>query len=136
MRPHGRVRGYACFGSTAEVYRWADHEVGKRLAGRAGDNARLAVFYEKDRMEGTSLTIFGSGPCDSNSDWDFEYGNLTPDGWDNKISSFQGYSNCEIKLFEHDNANADKTGRTFGTVSTAYIIGSAMNDQASSVRFY
>lgn len=128
-------REYACFSSFAQVDRWAQQEAGKRRAARAAGNVRVATFYEKDRMEGDSFTMFRDGTCDNDSDWDYQNPDL-PDKWNDKISSFQGHGNCEVKLFENNNFNSDKAGRTFGTVSLAYIVGDAMNDQASSIRLY
>jgi len=127
---------YTCFSSIAKVNQWANPGVGKgpaRLA--AGSNTRLATFYSREQLEGSSLTIYGTGDCDNNSDWDFQYGDFSSVGWDNDISSFKAYGNCEVRLFENDNANSSTAGRSSMTVALATVLG-VMNDEASSARFY
>jgi hypothetical protein len=131
---------YACFSSIAEVDQWAEQEAGQEaargVAALAATSFLHAIFYEKNNKTGDSLSMYGSTACDNNADWDFQYGNFTANGWDNKISSFQGYSNCEVKLFEHDNANSGSAGSSYGPYASSNYVGDAMNDQASSARFY
>jgi hypothetical protein len=54
--------------------------------------------------------------------------------YNNEISSFQGYSNCDAKLFENISFNASP-GATYGPYASSNDVG-AMNDKASSARFY
>lgn len=127
---------HACFSSLAQVNRWAHRDAGQRRGARPAVNLRVASFFDREQMQGDSLTMFRSETCDNDSDMDYQLRDLTDRGWDNRIDSFKGFGNCEVKLFEHDNANADKAGFTFGPVFLATIVSDAMHDQASSVRLY
>ena len=55
-----------------------------------------------------------------------------PSAWNDRISSFQGFGNCETKLYQ----NGDFTGSTYGPVFATDYVGATMNDEASSLRVY
>ena len=80
---------------------------------------------------GASLAMYGSGRCDNSSDVDFRFPSM-PSGWNDRISSFKSYNNCAQQLFR---------GTSFSGGALTYIVtnmsyvGSAANDQASSVTF-
>ena len=59
------------------------------------------------------------------------YTNLGSIGWDNRISSFRSYSNCRTAIF----ANTNYGGSSYGYYTNSSYVGSAMNDQASSIRW-
>jgi hypothetical protein len=52
--------------------------------------------------------------------------------WNDRISSFQGFSNCQIRIYE----NANFTGATDGAFTATDYVGDAMNDRTTSVRYY
>jgi hypothetical protein len=93
----------------------------------------LAVFYDdpnKNPADGT-LAIFASGPCDTDSDVDWSV-SVMPTGWNDRISSFDGYNHCEVKFWQN---SPFAPGATYGPVASAYSLGS-MGDEVSSMAFY
>jgi hypothetical protein len=54
-----------------------------------------------------------------------------PSGWNDRVSSFQGYNNCQIKLW----TNGNMSGTSWGPASYADTVG-ALNNQSSSMTFY
>src|SRR4029453_13325828 len=55
-----------------------------------------------------------------------------PSGWNDRISSFRSYSNCAQQLFRGTSFTG---GALTNIVSSMSYVGSAPNDQASSVTF-
>lgn len=87
-----------------------------------------AIFYDVIWHGGAQLLMEAPTGCDNNTDIDWQWGALTG-AWKNRISSGEGFSNCDYKLFDFDN---------FKGASTAWSnfdgsIG-AMTDAANSVR--
>lgn len=91
----------------------------------------LGRFYDDINRTGPYLDIFASGPCDTNADLDWSVFNIGST-WNDRVSSFQGYSACEIRIYE----NEGYTGATYGTYSSTNYVGDAMNDRTTSMRFY
>jgi len=136
----------ACFTTIDQVEDWAavtatspsptpSKGIAALAAGASGSYLQ-GIFYEKNNKTGDTLSIYGDGACDSSSDWDYAVPKFSAFGWNDEISSFQGYSNCQIKLFENANYNSATAGATYGPVTSTNYVGDAMNDKASSARFY
>jgi hypothetical protein len=88
-----------------------------------------AVFYDNSGYGGSTLTATNSGGCDNFSDVDSQ--SLTPAFFNDRTSSFIGYSNCQVRIYE----NTNYSGASYYAGSTSYV-GNAMNDRMSSQRFY
>ena len=136
----------ACFNTLDQVNAWAAGQSGGSVSaaptGSAASPAAAASsflqgeFYVDAGYGGNSLSIFGSGACDGNhSTADYFVPDLTVQGWNDAISSFKGFSNCYIKLYENKNYN-QTPGATYGPYDHSTNVGSAMNDQASSIKFF
>lgn len=89
----------------------------------------LAVFYEHASYGGASynITTSNSSRC---SGFHY-YGSSMPSGWNDRISSFDAYGTCRVKLW----ANTGYGGATYGPSAGASSLGS-MNDEASSYQIY
>jgi hypothetical protein len=91
----------------------------------------LGTEYANANFGGASLNLFGSGGCDNSSDVDFRFASL-PTGWNDRITSFRSFSNCAQQLFRSVNF----TGGALTLIITSLAnVGSAANDQASSITF-
>ncbi|WP_314146538.1 hypothetical protein [uncultured Leifsonia sp.] len=77
---------------------------------------------------GSYLTITNANFCDGSTV--YQIGNLATLGFNDKTSSFIGYANCTMKIWE----NAGFTGASLGYVASSANVGPAMNDRASSVQ--
>lgn len=89
----------------------------------------LVDLYDAAGRTGAYFALYGSG-CDTNADIDGSY--TLPSAWNDRISSFQGFNNCETRLYQ----NGDFTGNTYGPVFATDYVGATMNDQASALRVY
>jgi hypothetical protein len=112
-----------------------DAPAGSRLARPAVTEATsyvLARFYDSidlDPSDG-SFTVTASAPCDTSSDVDFTLGTV-PSGWNDRVSSFQGFNNCSVRLWR----NGGASGTYWGPAFLANVLG-GMDNQASSMTFY
>ncbi|MFI2209247.1 peptidase inhibitor family I36 protein [Streptomyces sp. NPDC020141] len=95
---------------------------------RAANSVLHALVYEHAHYEGRVIAIVSDGPCKNNGKWDNEVASLGSD-WDNQISSLIPANNCYVELFSDPYFQG---ARQLYTSSTPYV-GSAMNDQASSL---
>ena len=139
----------ACFASFRTAIAWAtggrvtdapesaghaatDQRFAARLAGvRSAGRAVVGIDYADAGYRGGALTLTAPSGCDNDIDVDWQFPAL-PARWNDRISSFRSYSNCLQQLFRHG---------SFGTAITpkrgsSPWVGSAANDQASSIRFY
>jgi hypothetical protein len=102
-------------------------------ASPASASTNIGTVYEHKGMAGAALafTAGSNGYVCTTSNAEVEGGTrkLANFGFDEKISSFVGFSNCQIKLYEGEYM----TGSSFGFSSRSWYIGDAMNDEASSV---
>lgn len=89
----------------------------------------IGIFYENSGYDGASYVASVS----QNGCYGYSHGytNLGSIGWDNRISSFRSYSNCRTAIF----ANTNYGGSSYGYYTNSSYVGSAMNDQASSIRW-
>ena len=103
-----------------------------RPAADGGGSVILGRFYDdtdRDTADGFTTVSAASG-CDTSPDLDFTLGTM-PSGWNDRISSFQGFANCTVKLWK----NGGATGTSFGPQTYADTLGT-MNNQTSSITFY
>jgi len=91
----------------------------------------LGRLYDDANRTGAYFEITASGPCDTSPDVDWELSSL-PTVWNDRASSFQGYSNCELRVYE----NTAFGGLSYGAYAFTDYVGDPMNDRTSSVRFY
>lgn len=91
----------------------------------------LARLYDDADRTGVFYEITGAAPCDSNADVDASVANIGS-AWNDRVSSFQGYSSCEIRVYE----NASYTGASYGAFASSNYVGDPMNDRTTSVRLY
>jgi hypothetical protein len=111
-----------CASTEAELYSGATALATQYLLGR---------FFDDNGRTGAFLDIFAAGPCDTNSDKDWQYSNIGT-AWNDRVSSFTGYSQCQIKIFENDNVG----GASLGPLSYSDYVGAAMNDRTTSMQFF
>jgi hypothetical protein len=91
----------------------------------------LGTDYADANMRGASLNFFGTSGCDNSSDADFRFNSL-PAGWNDRITSFSSFSNCAQQLFRNTNLGG---GSLTIVIRSLANVGSAANDQASSLTF-
>jgi hypothetical protein len=79
-----------------------------------------------------SVTVGSNGfTCTgTTSDVDASLGSM-PSGWNDRISSFRGFSNCWTKIYEHSGFG----GAALGYQGDTRYVGDALNDQTSSIRW-
>jgi hypothetical protein len=95
------------------------------------NSAVLGLEYADVNYGGGSLTLSAPTGCDNSSDVDWQFASL-PSSWNDRISSFRSFSNCIQRLFRNVNFGVAITPAT----ANMSWVGSAANDQASSIRFY
>lgn len=97
----------------------------------AAASTLLGIEYADANMRGASVSLFGGGGCDNSSDADFRFNSL-PSGWNDRITSFSSFSNCAQQLFRNTNLGG---GSLTIVIRSLANVGSAANDQASSLTF-
>ena len=85
--------------------------------------------YDAANRTGAYYALYGTA-CDTKADIDGSY--TLPSSWNDRISSFQGFGNCETPLYQ----NGHFTGSTYGPAFATDNVGATMNDQTSAVRVY
>ena len=92
----------------------------------------LGRFFDDTDLDsgGGYFTVTAAAPCDTNADVDFTLGTV-PSGWNDRVSSFQGFNNCSVRLWK----NGGATGASWGPATVADTVGS-LDNQASSMTFY
>ena len=92
----------------------------------------LGRFFDDTDKSGADgwFQITASSGCDTSSDLDWAV-NVMPSGWNDRVSSFQAYANCDVRLF----SNGFLTGSVYGPSTGANSLGS-MDNQTSSIGFY
>ncbi|MGP4005685.1 hypothetical protein [Streptomyces sp. 4N124] len=90
-----------------------------------------AVFYEHRNYGGSTLTSAGDYGCDTNSDVDWQRSSM-PSAWNDEVSSWHGFSNCQARIYEFTNF----AGASYGAYTNSNYVGDAMNDEASSYKHY
>jgi hypothetical protein len=91
----------------------------------------LSIWYSDAGWKGATNTVTAGGMCDGAAGLDFSTP-VMPSGWNDRISSYHSYSNCETMLWRDGNL----TGPTYGPFANATLGASSMNDKASSVSYH
>jgi hypothetical protein len=91
----------------------------------------VGIEYADVNYGGGTLSMTAPGRCDYSMDVDYRFPYL-PSSWNDRISSFRSYSNCAQQLFRGTSFSG---GALTNIVSSMSYVGSAANDQASSVTF-
>ncbi len=91
----------------------------------------LARLYDDINRTGVYYSLTGSAPCDTSADLDLELANIGST-WNDRVSSFQGYYDCQIRVY----ADASFGGSSYGAYTYTDYVGAAMNDLTTSVRLY
>jgi hypothetical protein len=91
----------------------------------------LGTEYADANFLGASLTLRGAGSCDTSGDVDFRFPSM-PAGWNDRITSFKSFSNCDQQLFRSVNFTG---GALTLIIRSLANVGSAANDQTSSITF-
>jgi len=103
-------------------------KAGKAPAGVAASYLIGALYT--DAGYGGSLKVLATGqtsnPCSSPGSYTYGYGNLTL-GWNDAVSSFEGYGHCGFRLFY----DANYGGSVYGPYFAKSTLG-PFNNQASS----
>lgn len=89
----------------------------------------LGIVYADVGYRGSTHQFLGnSGDCNLGTTYGFD---SMPSGWDNRVSSFEGFGHCRVTLFENEN----RQGNRYGPDSGASLGGLYMNDRTSSMLF-
>lgn len=129
------TRQMACVDHEAELEVARSAVLGtKSLAGRpstALTSYLLGRFFDNANFNTSAgyIDFFGGAPCDGGLS-PRDYGWSPMGGWANRISSFQGYSSCFIRIW----SNTGFTGSSLSYRPSEDNVGS-MNDQTESVEF-
>ncbi|HAN25085.1 MAG: hypothetical protein CMH36_12990 [Microbacterium sp.] len=88
----------------------------------------LARLYDNADYGGAYYEVWGSSGCSSavgvRGVADIGV------GWYGRVSSFQGFSSCRVKVWQ----NTSFTGSSVGFASSSSYVGAVMNDQTRSVQ--
>ncbi len=92
-----------------------------------------AKFYDSPfRYSGDRIEYYGSGPCSTTTkDADFSM-SVMPRGWDNRISSIQDFSSCDVKLYWDGGFKGDSTD--YVNYGNGKHLGLRWSNDASSFR--
>lgn len=86
----------------------------------------LAKLYDDQNMGGSNYEVDGSGACTSAV---IGVGNIGS-SWYGRVSSFAGYSNCRVKIWE----STGYSGASLGFYASKSYVGDALNDRTKSVQ--
>lgn len=89
----------------------------------------IGIFYENANYGGASFAASVSqNGCNG---YVHGYADLSPLGWNDRISSFRSYAGCRTAIFDNTNYG----GSSYGYYTNSSYVGAAMNDRASSIRW-
>ncbi|RKS79016.1 hypothetical protein BZB76_0454 [Actinomadura pelletieri DSM 43383] len=115
----------------------ADTEFDRRLNAlgqsehRAADlDAVISIEFEDANYGGRSNVIEADGVCDDNDDIEYSAPTL-PEDWNDTITSFKTYVQCQVNHYQHPDYQGTRTGWLEDTPN----IGSIMNDRTSSIQW-
>ena len=91
-----------------------------------------AIFWNGYGQQGAMLIMEAPHGCDKNRDIDWSWRSIRSD-WENRIESGQGYSRCQLKVWDL----VDYKGASFGGRRHNFLdrMG-AMANEAESVRMF
>ncbi|GAA4239728.1 hypothetical protein GCM10022254_61110 [Actinomadura meridiana] len=109
----------------------ADSGLGRRLDAlpEAGPGIVIGIEYDNAEYDG-QYRIYSSGSgCDNDDDVEWKVDSLG--SFNDMITSFRNYADCQANHFEH----IDFGGASTGWLDSTSNIGEAMNDQSSSIQW-
>jgi hypothetical protein len=92
----------------------------------------IGIEYRDDNFQGPTLTYITGAGCDGDPSTVDYVVTAIPDPWNDQISSFIAFSNCSEQLYEHANFGGSQTP----IAQSLSSVGPAMNDRASSIRWF
>ncbi|WP_283133028.1 hypothetical protein [Rhizohabitans arisaemae] len=105
------------------VYTARVNELGTERSqfGTSSASLIVSIEYQLTGHRGLTLTYTNPTPCTSSkSDVEFS-DDLTGDGWDNKISAFQGYNGCYVNHFQLSGFGGESTGFRNGSGNLGWM---------------
>ncbi|WP_242893044.1 hypothetical protein [Actinomadura litoris] len=90
----------------------------------------IEISFEHADFKGNSLTWETSAGCDNSSDVDWQAASVSG-WWNDRISSFRNYADCQSNHWEDINFQGSSTGYR----NTTSYVGDAMNDRTSSIKW-
>jgi hypothetical protein len=94
----------------------------------AGADVKVVTLYDHENYSGSPYSQWGPRSC-NDSLGDVEYTHARFDGFNDRTRSFEGFSNCWVKVWEHINYG----GAGYGYTSRAGSLG-PMDQLASSLK--
>ncbi|WP_147339354.1 hypothetical protein [Actinomadura spongiicola] len=109
----------------------ADSGLDRRLngLGTSGPGIVLAIEYADGNYAGRHNIYTGSAGCDNDDDVEWSVEALG--SFNDTITSFRNYAECQANHYEHN----DFEGASTGWLNDTPNIGEAMNDQTSSIQW-
>ncbi|RKS79015.1 hypothetical protein BZB76_0453 [Actinomadura pelletieri DSM 43383] len=109
----------------------ADSGLDRRLngLGTAGPGIVLAIEYADSDYAGRHNIYTGSAGCDNDDGVEWRVESLG--SFNDMITSFRNYADCQANHYEH----IDFEGASTGWLNDTPNIGEAMNDQTSSIQW-
>jgi hypothetical protein len=120
------TRATACFASTRAAASYATR--GRRAGSTHGDHL-LGVVYQHRNFGGRSTWFIADQPCTPTLA-DVDKRKQLRGFWNDRISSFHGYSGCRIKLWEHHGTDP---GASSTWQRRSERVSAAMEDEASVI---
>ncbi|POH64946.1 hypothetical protein C3B59_09315 [Cryobacterium zongtaii] len=87
----------------------------------------VGILYDNINYGGGTFVASTDQGCAGG--WVYTYNSLSPYGWNDRASSYKGFSSCRSTVFEGENQSGSQNGPSFNASSLG-----AMNDKASSYR--
>ena len=98
----------------------------------AAASTLVAILYDNSGWSGSTQTVYSSaGGCDGDSG--VEYQANIPLAFNDRTSSYDGFSSCNTVLYENTNYTGASVGNS-SIIASSYV-GNAMNDRASSAKW-
>ncbi|MFF8018596.1 hypothetical protein [Streptomyces sp. NPDC007929] len=124
-----------CFGTAQEAKEYAevrikDDALGAQTGVEQPTDVVIGTLFKNRRYGGESITLWGSRPCGKERETGF-YFNL-PDDWKGKVSSVQGWAECEVTLYSQPYLGGVASPR-FPDLTPA--LEEQWNDYAESIEF-
>ncbi|MFC9648733.1 MULTISPECIES: hypothetical protein [unclassified Streptomyces] len=124
-----------CFSTLEEAQRYADVRIkgnpgGAQTRVEKPTDVVIGTLFEDYRYGGDSITLWGSRPCGPERKTAF-YFNL-PDEWKGRVSSVQGWAECEVTLYTRSYLEGVASPR-FKDLTP--VLDTQWNDLAESIEF-
>lgn len=109
----------------------ADSGLDRRLNALPGTATEIVIGieYDNDQYKGQERIYTGGTGCDNDDEVEWKVDSLG--SFNDMITSFRTYADCQANHFEH----IDFGGSSTGWLDSTSYIGAAMNDQSSSIQW-